>query len=153
MSTEINITDAFMSRMKENLETARSEFHLAVYLSECGSNAGLRTMWSNKADWLSSVIYLAEYGLTAIEAVQNTSYKEPEEMLSKTICMDSGPNQFQTIMYKPTCPHGYDDCVWDPAYIYATYPGWYSRLYGDVPPEEVCCENCTKGERYDDEDK
>lgn len=73
--------------------------------------------------------------------------------LSETICMDEGPNQFKTIYYKPTCPHGYEDCVFDPAYIYATYPKWYASLCGDKKPEEVVCDNCKDGERYDDEDK
>lgn len=76
----------------------------------------------------------------------------PRDM-SETICMDEGPNRFNTVYYKPNCPHGYEDCVWDPMYIYSTYPKWYASLYGDKKPEEVACENCKNGERYDDEDK
>lgn len=81
-----------------------------------------------------------------------TPYIE-EEMLSETICMDEGSNQFKTVKYRPTCVHGCTDCIWDPAYIYATYPNWYKKLYGEAKPEEVACENCKEGERYDDEDK
>jgi hypothetical protein len=76
-----------------------------------------------------------------------------EELLSETICMDEGPNQFNTVKYRPTCVHGCTDCIWDPAYIYATYPNWYKKLYGEAKPAEVACENCADGERYDDEDK
>ena len=75
---------------------------------------------------------------------------------SKTICMDEGPNQFKEISYIPTCHCDYDDCVFDPAYIKATYPSWYHKLYGSKLPEEVSCKNqgtCKNGERYDDEDK
>ena len=39
--------------------------------------------------------------------------------------------------YKPLCPRGYDDCVWDPAYIFFNYPDWYKKLYGDLSPEEA----------------
>ena len=76
----------------------------------------------------------------------------PKDM-SETICMDEGPNRFKPVYYKPTCPHGYEDCVFDPAYIYATYPKWYEELYGNKKPAEVVCDNCKDGERYDDEDK
>lgn len=84
--------------------------------------------------------------------VLNTPYAE-EEALSETICMDEGPSQFETVKYRPTCVHGCTDCIWDPAYIYATYPNWYKKLYGETKPAEVACENCADGERYDDEDK
>lgn len=76
-----------------------------------------------------------------------------EEVLSETICMDEGLNQFKTVKYRPTCIHGCTDCIWDPAYIYATYPNWYKKLYGNAKPEDIACENCKTGERYDDEDK
>ena len=70
----------------------------------------------------------------------------------KTIRME-GENQFQEVEYKPCCKHGYDDCIYDPAYIYTTYPEWYKKLYGDILPEEITCEHCENGERWDDEDK
>ena len=54
-------------------------------------------------------------------------------------------------IYNPVCPFGYDDCVWDPAYIKANYPEWYAKLYGDKTPEEVGCD--TNSCFYDDEDK
>lgn len=85
-------------------------------------------------------------------SILDTPYAE-EEVQSETICMDEGPNQFETVTYRPTCVHGCTDCIWDPAYIYATYPSWYWRLYGESKPAEIACENCVNGERYDDEDK
>jgi hypothetical protein len=72
--------------------------------------------------------------------------------VQKTICME-GENQFKNVNYKPCCKHGYDDCIYDPAYIYATYPEWYKKLYGNRLPEEVTCAHCENGERWDDEDK
>lgn len=39
--------------------------------------------------------------------------------------------------YTPVCPRGYDDCVWDPAYIKHRDPEWYETLYGDLTPEEA----------------
>jgi hypothetical protein len=61
--------------------------------------------------------------------------------------------------YKPVCPKGYDDCVYDPGYIKYYCPDWYEDLYGDLSPEEAVLtkEGCMKeGEYcdyYDDEDK
>jgi hypothetical protein len=83
---------------------------------------------------------------------KDPDYVEPDSDLVETLCME-GPNQFKTVSYKPTCPHGYTDCVWDPAYIHATYPNWYKKLCGDTLPKENPCEQCPNGERYDDEDK
>ena len=53
--------------MIKSLDTAKEKLNQASYLSECGSNPGLRQMNSNKAEWLKWVIYLAEHGLKAIE--------------------------------------------------------------------------------------
>lgn len=61
--------------------------------------------------------------------------------------------------YKPVCPKGYDDCIYDPAYIKHEYPNWYKELYGDLSPEEAvltkkgCMEEGEYCEYYDDEDK
>ncbi len=57
----------FLNRMSEALAKAHEELEKASYLSECGSNAGIRKMNSNKADWLNWVIHLAERGLEAFE--------------------------------------------------------------------------------------
>jgi hypothetical protein len=78
----------------------------------------------------------------------------------ETMAME-GPNQFKTVYYRPTCKFGWDDCIHDPAYIYATYPEWYKELYGDKSPEDAalddeegCCRSCSeKCCYYDDEDK
>lgn len=71
------------------------------------------------------------------------------------------PRQSRFMYYKPTCPRGYVDCVYDPAYIHFHYPDWYKELYGDKTPEEAA-EKCRQkvledpSEEYycyDDEDK
>ena len=71
------------------------------------------------------------------------------------------PRQSFFQYYKPTCPRGYTDCVYDPAYIYFHYPDWYKELYGDKTPEEAA-EKCRQkviedpdeeNYCYDDEDK
>ena len=63
--------------------------------------------------------------------------------------------------YMPTCPRGYTDCIYDPAYIHFHYPDWYKELYGDKTPEEAA-EKCRQkviedpdeeNYCYDDEDK
>lgn len=41
------------------LEKARNALAMAIYQSECGVNAGLRTIFANQADWLSTLVYLA----------------------------------------------------------------------------------------------
>ena len=74
----------------------------------------------------------------------------------KTIAME-GENRLQTVEYQPTCKHGFEHCVHDPAYIKAVYPVQYKELYGDISPERAaasggCCA-CLNAEWYDDEDK
>jgi hypothetical protein len=56
-----------IDRMSEALAKAHEELEKASYLSECGKNAGIRKMNSNKVDWLNWVIHLAERGLEAFE--------------------------------------------------------------------------------------
>ena len=75
--------------------------------------------------------------------------------------LKSLPKQSCFMAYVPTCPRGYTDCVYDPAYIHFHYPDWYKELYGDKAPEEAA-EKCRQkmledpNEEeycYDDEDK
>ena len=54
--------------------------------------------------------------------------------------------------YKPTCPRGYTDCVYDPAYIKSVDAEWYKELYGDKTPEEAA-EDCRKKVKADPEEK
>ena len=63
MKQEVNLHSIYLDRLEEDIEKAKVEFHLAIYLGECGSNAGLRKMWSNRANWLGGIIYLAELQL------------------------------------------------------------------------------------------
>lgn len=60
-----------------------------------------------------------------------------------------GVNRFKTVTYTPTCKYGFDNCVYDRAYIKATYPEWYEELIADGG---IDCQ-CENGERYDCEDK
>lgn len=57
--------------------------------------------------------------------------------------------------YEPTCPQGFDDCVYDPAYIKHYCPDWYKDLYDDLTPEEASRLHCNIDDEYcyDDEDK
>ena len=56
---------AFDKVLLSDLEKAKSAYSLASYLGECATNAGLRKIWSNRAAWLSSVIYLAELAVSS----------------------------------------------------------------------------------------
>ena len=74
----------------------------------------------------------------------DTVFNEVSDYMWRNYC---DPQVYQPL-YTPTCPHGYDDCVYDPAYIKRHYPEWYEDL--GCP---TTCEDCSAGERYDDEDK
>ena len=98
--------------------------------------------------------------LTKLEAKAIEVKKEIDAKagLVKTLAME-GPNQFKDVYYRPTCKFGCEDCIHDPAYIKATYPEWYERLYGGLDPETAAkceggCSACTEDNcYYDDEDK
>ena len=62
------MTNETLDVMRQSLEKAKEELSKASYLSECGSNAGIRKMNSNKIEWLRWVVCLAETGLEAEEA-------------------------------------------------------------------------------------
>ena len=94
-----------------------------------------------------------------VKAIEVKAEIDAKAGLVKTLAME-GPNRFKDVYYRPICKFGWDDCIYDPAYIYSTYPDWYKSLYGDMTPEEAaskfkksCCFNCTNGDLYDDEDK
>ncbi len=72
-----------INMMQKAVATAREKLNQANYLSECGSNPGLRQMNSNKVEWLKWVVYLAEEGL---ESLENKSVEEQEDGIS--ICED-----------------------------------------------------------------
>lgn len=57
--------------------------------------------------------------------------------------------------YIPVCPQGWDDCVYDPAYIKHHYPDWYKELYRNMTPKEAAKKSCNENDKYcyDDEDK
>ena len=74
----------------------------------------------------------------------DTVFNEVCDYMWRNYCV---PRVYQP-RYTPTCPHGYEDCVYDPAYIKTNCPEWYESL--GCP---TTCDNCPAGERYDDEDK
>lgn len=48
-----------MISLDEALVKARNELHYAIHLSETAPNAGLRKIYENKADYLSTLVYAA----------------------------------------------------------------------------------------------
>lgn len=48
-----------MMSLKDALHKARNELALAIHLSEVAPNAGLRTIYENRAELLSALIYAA----------------------------------------------------------------------------------------------
>ena len=64
--------------MQQAMDTAKEELSKACYLIDCGANAGIRKMNSNKADWLKWLIYLAERGL-AEEKLLTEQAEEDED--------------------------------------------------------------------------
>lgn len=88
-----------------------------------------------------------------------------DKCVNKTACEDcidnpkwaNVPKSSKFIAYIPTCPRGYDDCVYDPAYIKYNYPERYAELYGDKTPEEVSkngsCQTLEEYYCYNNEDK
>jgi hypothetical protein len=50
----------------EALEIAKKELARAIYESETYKNPGLAKIWSNKADWLGKLIYLAEQHIESV---------------------------------------------------------------------------------------
>lgn len=55
---------------KEALKRAKTELARSIHLSECGRNAGIRKMYSDKSDWISVLIYHAEQNMRK-EGVEN----------------------------------------------------------------------------------
>lgn len=148
-----------MSTMKEELQDLSNELFKKAELRsrlDCLTKERiLFTILTSKEDTpVSEIVKLLTDA--ADEVVEE---QKKLEGLVETMAME-GPNQFKTVYYRPTCKFGWDDCINDPAYIYATYPEWYKELYGDKSPEEAAtdedegCAHCTEQCcHYDNEDK
>lgn len=148
-----------MSTMKEELQDLSNELfkkaELRSHLDCLTKERILFTILTSKEDTpVSEIVKLLTDAADEVLAEQKKL-----EGLVKTLAME-GPNQFDWVYYKPTCKFGWDNCINDPAYIYATYPEWYKELYGDKSPEEAAadedegCAHCTEDNcYYDDEDK
>lgn len=91
--------DTIHTTMKDALAKAKEEFGKACYLEDCGSNAGIRKMNANKAQWLKWVIYLAELGLEAekllAEEEDNTTKTTPA--CSECASKDKLLEEFKTL--------------------------------------------------------
>lgn len=147
-----------MSTMKEELQDLSNELfkkaELRSHLDCLTKERILFTILTSKEDTpVSEIVKL----LTDAADEVLTEQKKLEGLV-KTLAME-GPNQFDWVYYKPTCKFGWDNCIHDPAYIKATYPEWYERLYGGLSPEAAAkceggCVACTEDNcYYDDEDK
>lgn len=75
---------------KEALEKARAELSQAEYLSETATKAGIIKINSNKAEWLSKVICLAEKSLEEQEAAPKIIYKCDKLKCKKCSVFTSG---------------------------------------------------------------
>jgi hypothetical protein len=92
-----------LNRMTKALDTAKEKLNQASYLSECGSNPGLRQMNSNKADWLHWVVYLAEHGLETLEEEERLAAEQDKPQKDETIDEQSNKvyelkSDFQRVM-------------------------------------------------------
>lgn len=61
----------FLNRVKHSIEAANSEYDLARYMSEGGSNAGLRSIYGKRALWLSDLIKAAKEHVKSQEFTGN----------------------------------------------------------------------------------
>ncbi len=76
------------NKMKDAIHRAEAELQTASYLEESGSNAGLRKMNANKADWLSLIIYLAKLGFETellVSDQNKPTYSAKSTEVSKTL--------------------------------------------------------------------
>lgn len=71
-----------------------------------------------------------------VKATEVKKETDAKAGLVKTLAME-GPNKFEDVYYIPVCKFGCEDCIYDPAYVYATYPypDWSKTLYGGQTPE------------------
>ena len=48
-----------MITLEEAIKKCNDELAFAVHMEECAPNAGLQVIYSNRAEWLSQVLYAA----------------------------------------------------------------------------------------------
>lgn len=53
---------------EQAIKKARTELSRCHHLSDCGANAGIRAMYSKKAEWLNIIVWLAEQQVIARSA-------------------------------------------------------------------------------------
>lgn len=64
---------------EEAIQQAEADLSQALYISECSENKGIVKMYSNKADLLNNLLYLAKIGLRTWNA-ENTIEKQEEQI-------------------------------------------------------------------------
>lgn len=90
--------EKILNQMSKAFDKAKEELDKASYLSECGSNPGLRQMNSNKAEWLHWIIYLAQHGLKAlVEEEQRTEVLESAEDKDEELICERCPVSAEAI--------------------------------------------------------
>ena len=57
------IKDHERKEIARAVELAQKELYTDVYLAECSTSAGIRAIYSKRADWLSTLIYYAKLHL------------------------------------------------------------------------------------------
>jgi hypothetical protein len=88
----------FQDRLTDAIEKAKAARDQASYLSECGQNAGIRKMNSNKCEWLNFVVYLAELGLEAEKLLsESEDLQENEPVCGECLSKDKLIGDLTTI--------------------------------------------------------
>ena len=132
------------------IETAYWDWQLdgTHFCSECGNDAPLRYV----DEYCSFYCPHCGRRMTHVEDPIKVEVEEVpcDAVKIRTIVME-GPDEFKTAYYTPTCKCGYTDCIYDNAYIKATYPEWYEELQQSKGIDT--CDVCINGDRYDDEDR
>lgn len=90
------------------LEKARLEYAVALHLSECGCNAGIRKNNGNKAQWLSTLIYFAGKAIEARKPYfEGDGYDDSGNLIYDTwICPSCGERyevDYDIYNYCPNC--------------------------------------------------
>lgn len=49
-----------VEHFKRSIEEAERQLLIATYIGECGANAGLRTIYEKRSEWLSDILWLAK---------------------------------------------------------------------------------------------
>ena len=76
-----------MTREEAALRKAKDELDSAIYLSECGINAGIRAIFFKKAEWLATLIYLAEKALAHQSELVKERERQKKDSNMECLCV------------------------------------------------------------------